>query len=381
MGKTGRFGILRACLLGSVGLLSACASLPSSGPTAKQVIRGADASKAPFAFRIVDLDPGAAAHLEALSSMPMPSGDLGRLAGSGRTDLIGPGDVLEVAIYEVGVSLFSRSGNGGAATFDPSAHGEKFPPLAVDKDGNIRLPYVGSLKVSGLAPAEVERQINIALRSKSQSPQAVVSVTGNVTNAAYVSGSVRRPGKYDLTAGGKHLLNAIAEAGGSESSPEDTIVQFTRRGQTVGEHLQDIVPGSAEDLMLEPGDRIQLLKRQRTFTVFGATGHVSQMPFEANQISLAEALARATGPSDATADPSAIFLFRQNPGPMAEDQRRVIYRLNMLEPASYFIAQNFVIQDKDLIYIANARANQPSKFISILNQLFSPFLTVRALTQ
>ncbi len=371
--------MMRAGALGSIALLSACASLPSSGPTANQVLRGAQASKAPFSFRIVDLDPVAAAQLDALSLRPMPSGDLGRLAGVGRTDLIGPGDVLEIAIYEVGVSLFSRSGSGGSATFDPSAHGEKFPSLAVDKDGYIRLPYVGPLRVSGLAPAEVERQINMALRSKSQSPQAVVSVTGNITNAAYISGTVRKPGKYDLSAGGKHLLNAIAEAGGSENSPEDTIVQFTRKGQTVGERLQDIVPGSVEDVMLEPGDRVQLLKRARSFTVFGATSHVGQMPFDANEVSLAEALARATGPNDMSADPSAIFLFRQNPGAAAD--QRIIYRLNLLEPASYFVAQNVIMRDKDLIYIANARANQPSKFISILNQLFSPILTVRAVTR
>jgi polysaccharide export outer membrane protein len=40
-----------------------------------------------------------------------------------------------------------------------------------------------------------------------------------------------------------------------------------------------------------------------------------------------------------------------------------------------------VMHDKDVIYIANAAANQPSKFVNIINQLFSPFITARAITR
>jgi polysaccharide export outer membrane protein len=53
----------------------------------------------------------------------------------------------------------------------------------------------------------------------------------------------------------------------------------------------------------------------------------------------------------------------------------------MLKPQSYFLSQRFAMRDKDVIYIANAAANQPSKLVGIVNQLFSPFVTARAIAR
>jgi polysaccharide export outer membrane protein len=52
----------------------------------------------------------------------------------------------------------------------------------------------------------------------------------------------------------------------------------------------------------------------------------------------------------------------------------------MMKPESYIIAQNFPMNDKDLIYIANSASNPVSKFVAILNQLFAPLLTAKILT-
>jgi polysaccharide export outer membrane protein len=51
----------------------------------------------------------------------------------------------------------------------------------------------------------------------------------------------------------------------------------------------------------------------------------------------------------------------------------------MLLPSSYFLSQRFAVRDKDVVYIANARSNRPAKLIGIINQLFSPFVTARAI--
>jgi polysaccharide biosynthesis/export protein len=42
-----------------------------------------------------------------------------------------------------------------------------------------------------------------------------------------------------------------------------------------------------------------------------------------------------------------------------------------------FLAQRFMMRDQDLLYVGNARANQPSKFVQLLSQLFLPVATVR----
>jgi polysaccharide biosynthesis/export protein len=171
------------------------------------------------------------------------------------------------------------------------------------------------------------------------------------------------------------LLVARARPGGSANSAEDTIVRFTRGSTTVEERLGRIRGAAPDDLVLVPGDRVELIKRPRSFIVLGATSRVSQVAFETGDLSLAEAIARAGGPTDSIADPSAVFLFRYDPATAPTAERPTIYRLDMMQPASYFTSQRFAIRDKDVIYIANAAANRPAKMVAIINQLFSPFVT------
>lgn len=375
-------------VLGSISFLAVtgCASLPSNGPTARTIIRESRAPDGTPRFQIVNLDLAAvdvmnSAEQARVATMPT-LGTLATLAQDRRVDLIGPGDVLAVTIYEVGVSLFAastRTASAGGA-FDPSAHGETLPDTVVDTAGRIDLPYLGSTEVGGLTTEEAQRRIAQNLRGKSQDPRVLVTIHQNVANTVYVAGAVNRPGRQALTLGRERLLDAIASAGGSGSTADDTIVRFVRGSSIVEQRLGTIRSNGVDDLVLSPGDRIELIRRPRTYTVFGAVSRISQIPFETGEVSLAEALARAGGPNDSVANPSAIFLFRYNAKTGSEAEEPVIYRLNLLKPESYFLAQKFAMRDKDVMYIANAAANQPAKAFGIINQLFAPFITARQIT-
>ena len=369
-----------ACALAA--LLAGCATLPASGPTAGQIKAGARPNRNTLGFKILEIDGNAVVDAErdrAAAEQAPPT--LASLAGEFRVDGVEPGDVLAISIYEVGVGLFG----GGRTTsegFDPSARGENFPAVTVDRDGTIRLPYVGRLSVAGKTPLEISGMIERGLRGLSQNPQVLVSLRQNVGSTIFVGGDVRRPGRLELTLQRERLLDAIAAAGGAAYSAEDTVVRFNRGTRTLEERLGPIRAGAADDLVLAPGDRIELIKRPRSFIVFGATARVSQVAFETGDLSLAEAVARAGGPSDSTADPSAVFLFRYVPAnDPAAPPVPVVYRLNMLKPTSYFLSQRFAVRDKDVIYIGNAAANQPGKLVGIINQLFSPFVTARAVSR
>lgn len=373
----------KAALMAATGmLLSGCATLPSSGPTAKQIVKRANNTQNEFRFNIVPLDSKAVRTLnEAQETRAAATSTLAQLAAPAHPEVLGPGDILTISIYEVGVSLFSSVGTATAGMLAPSAHGEKLPELTVDEQGKISLPFGGVFDVAGRTPAEVETLIDQRLAGKSQQPQAMVTLTKNVSNTVIVAGNVNKPGRYDLTLNRERLLDAVALAGGASASSEDTLVRFGREGRMIEQRLDSIRASSPDDLVLMPRDHIELIARPRSFTVFGATGKVSQVSFETGGVSLAEALARVQGPSDATADPTAVFIFRYDDTITPQSGAKpVIYRLDLMEPASYFLAQRVAMQDKDVIYIANAAANQPSKLVSIINQLFSPIITARALT-
>ncbi len=366
----------------SVALLSGCATLPASGPTAHQIVRGAEPDRNAIGFRVVDIDGNVIADVQRDRDVEeKASSSLASLAQEARADVVGAGDVLSISLYEVGVGLFG-SGRGQTEGFDPSARGENFPTVTVDRDGKIRLPYVGAITVAGQTPVEIEAMIERGLHGLSQNPQALVAIKNNYSNTVFVGGDVRRPGRFELTLQRERLLDAIASSGGAAYSAEDTIVRFNRGSRTLEERLGRVRAGAADDLVLVPGDRIELIKRPRSFIVLGATTKVSQIAFETGDLSLAEAVARAGGPTDSAADPSAVFLFRYVPSPDAgAADMPIVYRLNMMKPASYFLSQRFAVRDKDVIYIGNAAANQPAKLVGIINQLFSPFLTLRSVTR
>lgn len=363
-------------------LLSGCATLPSSGPTGRQVMRGAQDSEAALKFQVVELDGTAFQKLIQVQPAGRAVGQLAALAREGRVDRLAPGDVLQISIYEVGMTLFGGgpSSNAAGNVDVDGARAQAINAVTVASDGTIRLPYVGRLMVAGSTPYDVQRMIEQALHGKSQSPQAMVTVVNSPGNSVYMLGDVVRTGRIPLTAARERLLDAVATSGGSKVSNVDTVIRLTRNGESAEMRLGDVRPGSSDDLTLLPGDRVELVVEPRSYSAFGATPRVSQVPFGQTTVSLAEALARIGGPSDIQADPKAVFLFRYDAAAIAAGEPPVIYRLNLMKPESYIIAQNFQMRDKDLIYIANSASNPVTKFVAILNQLFAPLLTAKVLT-
>jgi polysaccharide export outer membrane protein len=366
-------------------LLAGCSTLPTAGPTAGQ-INEALRKHNQVGFTIVDIDPEATAQLAAL---PPADGGLSKLARPGRIDTLGAGDLLAIGVYEVGITLFSGANGsvGQGGQFNPAARSTVLDDVLVGSEGTITLPYVGRLTVAGKTPAEVARMIERGLRGLSQRPQVQVVVKGNAHNVYYILGDVKAPGRFPLALPEEKLLDALARAGGAAVQPDDAVVRVTRGSDTAETRLSAIDAAGAQNISLLPGDRIQVFTRPRTFLAFGSTMKVSQVPFSANELSMAEALARIAGPNENSADASAVYLFRYDHSGTAPGETSggtpggtpVIYRLNMLKPDSYFLSQRIGMRDKDVIYIAGAASNQPGKLAQILGQLFSPIFMAQRL--
>lgn len=351
--------------------LAGCATLPSSGPTGTQITRGAADPRSSVPIRVVEvtdlaaLPPSAAPHASAFAE------------GTAQpTDLVGPGDVLDIAIYEAGVTLFgSSAGATEAGGFNPSSRAEKLPPNRVDDDGNVQLPYVGRLHVAGKTPREIERLIRGDLSGFSQNPQVLVSIRENITNTVIVGGEVGKPGRLVLATNREAVPDVIALAGGYRGEAKDLSVQILRGGEDLTLRLSDVMTGADRNLRIYPGDRVSVLRAPRSFSVMGAPGRVDLLPFGAGSVSLSEAIATAGGANPNLGDPKAIFVFRIEPGEDGAEQN-VVYHINMMQAGSYFIAQRFAMRDKDILYFGNARANQPTKLVQLISQLFAPIVTV-----
>lgn len=385
--------------------LAACSSLPTSGPSNSEVVGQFSAQQNPAGARLVDLTP---AVVQALSGRAPPSmGVIDRLRSNRPVDLIGAGDILSISIYEAGAGLFNHAASPtdpltGAIAPPSGSTAETLPRVQVDRSGMIMVPYAGEIRVAGHTTTQVQRMIEAKLAKQASQAQVIVSLATNSSNVVYVSGDVKSSGRYPLSLAHETVLDMIALAGGPTHSPQDTVVKVTRRGQEGITSLTSIQTVPAENIPVEPLDRIQADYLPRSFLAFGATGRVAQMPFDAASVSLAEAVARVGGLDDSRANPEAVFLFRfenradigliglapddaappspTTPGAVANGVP-VVYRVNMRDPQTYFAMQRFTMRDKDLIYIANAPTVQIYKFLQLIYTFTTPAITAKAVTQ
>lgn len=354
--------------------LAGCATLPSSGPTGKQIEKSAAAPVDGSSIHLVriraatDIPVTAGATFPAaLASDQMPT----------PTDMVGPGDILDINIYEAGVPLFASNASAGALSqmASPGVQVQKLPPTRIDDAGDIAIPYAGALHVTGMTTGQIEAAIRHALRNLSQNPQVIVTLNEAITNTIIIGGEVAKPGRLVLHTNRESLSDVIALAGGYRGDSKDLMVRIMRGTTTADVRVNDMVENSALDLRIRPGDRLMLVDDPRTYSILGASGRVEQVPFRRSTVSLAEAVATAGGTNPNLGDPAAIFLFRYVKDAEGKEVPQV-YHLNMMQTGSYFLAQKFVMQDKDVLYFGNAAANQPSKLVQLISQLFSPVLTV-----
>ena len=196
-----------------------------------------------------------------------------------------------------------------------------------------------------------------------------VTVLGEVTNGARVPLSVR----------GERVLDIIAMAGGVRAPAHETFVTLQRGGRSVAVPMQRLISNASENIFAHPRDVVTVVRDPQTFSVFGAAGRNAVVPFDAAGITLEQAIAKAGGLLDYRSDPYGVFLLRYESADVASkldpkfasaarDTRvPVIYRLNLRDTRSYFLAQTINVRNRDMIYIANAPLNEVQKVL----QLFS----------
>ena len=358
-----------------LALLAGCATLPSSGPTGTQIRHAAVAQAGQFPFTLVEVESAGvipvtpAVATSFLTTMPPQP-----------TDLIGPGDVLNITVYEAGVSLFGtalRTAAAGATAVDTSSSAERLPATKVDDYGYIKVPFIGRMRAAGHTAGELQQLIQNGLRGMSQDPQVLVSIEQSITNSIILAGEVARPGRLVLSTNRESLVDAIALAGGYRGNAKDAVARVQRGGENFEIRLSDLLDMPQEDLQVAPGDRITLVSRPQSFSVLGAPNKADEIVFPRSRLTLAEAVALAGGANPNAGDAGAIFVFRYAPQANGSEMPTV-YHLNMMMPGAYLLSQRFTMRDRDVLYIGNAKANQPTKFIQLLSQLFVPVATARA---
>jgi len=291
------------------------------------------------------------------------------------------------ALYRIGIgdrmtiNIWEASPDGLFSTIDSK---KMQLEAVVDEDGLLFIPYAGQIDVVAKTVEQVRAAIQEGLKGKAVEPQVQIALTSNGSHKFSVVGDVAKPGRYEIHTSGLRLIDAIAEAGGTRQASFSTVVTIVRDHLSGTVRLEDVLSDPQNNVWLKPGDTVHIINSPKTFSAFGAVGSKNQLEFKTEQMSLAEALAQSGGLNDNLANAQGVFLFRFEP-PARLQQAQIkpksklinghsatIYRLDLTEPESFFLARGFDVSDKDILYVANASGAQLRKFFSII---LSPLLS------
>jgi polysaccharide biosynthesis/export protein len=375
-------------ILMATALITGCSSMPSAGPSKKQV-EAAGSQSAIDGVQIIDVTEPVARQLLALKTQRLFSEVFGTTPGAALQ--IGAGDTVEVSVWEAPpATLFGASGEVRASAATGASRVTTLPEQIVSTEGMISVPFVGAVRAAGRSPTDVEKEITARLKAKANQPQVLVRLLRNSSSTVTVVGDVTSSVRVPLTPRGERVLDALAAAGGVRQPVGKITLQVTRGDTVQALPLEAIITDPKQNVPLKAGDVVTALFQPLSFTALGATGKNEEVNFEAQGISLAQAMARSGGVQDARADAQGVFIFRlekadaltwpRQPVRTTVDGRvPVIYRINLRDPATFFVSQTFQVQNKDLLYVANAPATELQKFLNVVFSIAYPITTTRDL--
>ncbi len=153
--------------------------------------------------------------------------------------------------------------------------------------------------------------------------------------------------------------------------------------------MTHVVTDPTQNINLLPGDIVFVSREQRFYLAFGATLSSSgglvgssnrRYVFNEPNLTLADGVAQAGGLLDNRADASAVFLFRLVPkatlqkagvdvsrfaGPLVP----TIFNTDWSRPGGLFLANDFYLQHRDIIFVSNAPTQDISKYLAFINDV------------
>ena len=195
---------------------------------------------------------------------------------------IGPGDLLEISVFEVA---------------------ELSQTVRVSEDGSITLPLIGRVMVEGLTQEGVVQKLTELLQAKYvKNPQVTIFIKEYKNQQVSVLGAVTTPGNYELV-GRRNLLQIISMAGGlTETAGNEVLI--LREGPDGGTSsitidLKDLLVNRNQELNvpIEPNDIINVpVDREIRVFVMGRVNQPGPITAKLSEgITLLRAIAGAGG--------------------------------------------------------------------------------------
>jgi len=278
---------------------------------------------------------------------------------------IGIGDVLQITVWdhpELTIPAGSQRSSQDSGN-------------VVNENGDIYYPYIGYVQVAGKITQDIREEVADRLSAYLESPQVDVSVAAFRSQRIYVSGAVGTPGVYPLTNVPTRLVDAISQAGGLEENGDWRHVVLTRKGNDYLLSLKDVFEkgNKYHNVLLQAGDVINVpLGNDRKVFVLGEVASSQTLPMGRNGLTLAEAISNVGGLNERQSDATGVFVIRRSEGASADSDHLIdLYQLNLKDATALVLADSFVLNNRDLVYVTAAPLARWNRVVSLLVPSFS----------
>ncbi|MBH0095265.1 polysaccharide biosynthesis/export family protein [Psychrobacter sp. NZS113] len=173
----------------------------------------------------------------------------------------------------------------------------------VDPQGNIFLPNVGPVRISGVQNGNLQ---NVVKSAVSRIYRSNVGVYASLEQAqpvkVFVTGFVKQPGYYGGLAADS-VLSYLDRAGGVDPTRGSYIdIQIKRNGQMLQQvNLYDfLLAGKLQSFSFRDGDVITVSPQKKTFVVSGQVQNEYTFEFDVNDLTVGDVLQVASPAANAT---------------------------------------------------------------------------------
>ena len=275
---------------------------------------------------------------------------------------VGIGDVLFIYVYGETERLSASLARGAAIN-----------PIFQKKvrdDGTIFYPNAGVLEVSGKSIEEIRLLLTDRLSDVLNNPQIDVSVSEYNSQKVIISGNFYKTGSVPITVNPMTLNEVIANANPfnmtkDQSSGDLTTLKFFRDGVTYDIDFEYLSRNSVIQNYIYVKDKDSIYLPDNSLNqvhVLGEANNPTSITLSRKNIPLSHALASSEGLNQATAKGKEVYIFRSKD---TEGKPR-IFKSNLSSPTGYLLANEFLLQSEDIVFIGTAGVTSWTRFINQL---------------
>lgn len=347
-------------------VLSACSNLPRGAAIESEITRNANDPTADFAFY-----PVTEALLATVAQWPQVNPETShgwpRARPGSNGQIIAPGDRVDVTIWD-------SSENSLLVT--PGQLVTKLGEMTVSPAGEVFIPYVGKVRVSGMGPGRARAAIQERLLEISPTAQVQLALVEGRLNSVSLVAGVGQPGTYPITDRNTSVLNLIGQAGGVAPTLRNPRVKVQRGSRIYAMSLDRLYRNPGLDAILRGGDKVIVEEDERYFLSLGAAGKEDIYYFEQDRMTALEAIAMIGGIADSRADPEGILILREYPrsalaaGVRGPRKQRVIFSIDLTTADGLFSAKNLKIYPKDVVLATESPVSSIQVALSLVGNAF-----------